>query len=301
MMNQARQGVGLQGLSVAQASYQQALEYAGLRLQGTRADGSRFPIYDFPDVRRLLMQMKASIEAMRALVYLAGFEEDLQKQAMDDDQKAQHEARSALLTPIVKAWCTELAQEVTYLGVQIHGGTGFIEETGAAQHYRDARVLTIYEGTTGIQALDFVARKILRDKGAALNVLLAEIDAILPLLSAHDTLDTLARQLADALAECRNITSWMLAEGPESFDKIQFASVSILMAFGYLCGGWLMAKAALKACEGLADAKADQPFLSAKLATSRFYMTHLLSRIHGMAKGITLEKGETFGLVFEQF
>jgi len=301
MMNQARQGVGLQGLSVSQASYQQALEYAGERLQGTRADGSRFPIFDFPDVRRMLMQMKASIEAMRALVYLAGFEEDLQKQAVDQNQKEHHQARSALLTPIVKAWCTELAQEVTYLSVQIHGGMGFIEETGAAQHYRDARVLTIYEGTTGIQALDFVGRKILRDNGRTLNQLLDEIEEYLPELVRHSETAPLAEKLSRALASCRDISAWILDQDAEDVGRAQFASVSILMAFGYLTGGWLMARSAVKAITHLNVPGADNAFLKAKLATAEFYMSHLLSRIDGLALGITEERGEAFKLSYDQF
>ena len=149
MMNHARQDVGLQGLAVSERSYQQALKYAKERLQGTNKDGSRFSIIKFPDVRRMLMQMKASIEAMRALAYVASNEADKSRYAKTTEEKAKHFSRVELYTPIVKGWLTELAQEVTYLGTQIHGGMGFIEETGSAQHYRDARILTIYEGTTG--------------------------------------------------------------------------------------------------------------------------------------------------------
>ncbi|MDV7213112.1 acyl-CoA dehydrogenase family protein, partial [Azotobacter beijerinckii] len=175
MMNHARQSVGLQGLSISERAYQQARQYAKERLQGTRKDGSRFPIIEFPDVRRMLLQMKASIEAMRALALVAAAEVDRTAHAPDADVAARHQGRVDLLTPIVKGWLTELAQEVTSLGVQIHGGMGFIEETGAARHYRDARILTIYEGTTGIQALDLVGRKTLLNKGELLGSLLDEI------------------------------------------------------------------------------------------------------------------------------
>ena len=159
MMNSARLGVGLEGVSVAERSYQQAVEFAKERLQGTRSDGTRYPIIKFPDVRRMLMLMKAGTEAMRGLAYVAGAETDLEHFAKSPEQARKHALRTGLYTPIVKGWMTELAQELTYHGTQIHGGMGYVEETGAAQHMRDARILPIYEGTTGIQALDFAGRK----------------------------------------------------------------------------------------------------------------------------------------------
>jgi len=175
MMNHARQGVGLQGLALSERSYQQALAYAKERIQGSTNDGKAIPIIKYPDVRRMLMLMKSSVEAMRALAYVASAENDLVKYATDDTSRIKHKARAELYTPIVKGWLTELAQEMTSLGIQIHGGMGFIEETGSAQYFRDARILTIYEGTTGIQGLDLVGRKTLSNKGEHLKDLLDEI------------------------------------------------------------------------------------------------------------------------------
>ncbi len=171
MMNEARQGVGIQGLGVAERSYQQAAAFARERLQGTRSDGSRYPIIEFPDVRRMLMLMRSATEAMRGLAYVAAVESDREHHAKDPEQARKHASRVGLYTPIVKGWLTELAQEVTYLGVQVHGGMGYIEETGSAQFYRDARIMTIYEGTTGIQGLDLAGRKTLGDNGEALQVI----------------------------------------------------------------------------------------------------------------------------------
>ncbi|NNL05337.1 MAG: acyl-CoA dehydrogenase, partial [Xanthomonadales bacterium] len=175
MMNDARQRVGLQGLAASERSYQQALAYAKDRLQGTRKDGSRYPIINFPDVRRMLLLMKSGIEAMRALSYTAAAEIDRCRFAQDPGAKARHSARVDLYTPIVKGWLTEMSIELTSHGVQVHGGMGYVEETGSAQHFRDARITTIYEGTTGIQANDLVGRKTLADGGEAVGALIAEI------------------------------------------------------------------------------------------------------------------------------
>ena len=176
MMNHARQSVGLQGLAISERAYQQARDYAKERLQGTRRDGTRIPIIDFPDVRRMLMTMKSGIEAMRALALVAAAEGDRARYAVDDRARARHFARLELFTPIVKGWLTELAQELTSLGIQVFGGMGYAEETGVAQHYRDARILPIYEGTTGIQALDFIGRKMLTNHGESLRLLLDEME-----------------------------------------------------------------------------------------------------------------------------
>jgi hypothetical protein len=191
------------GLAISERAYQQARQYAKDRLQGTRKDGSRFSIIHFPDVRRMLLQMKASIEAMRALALVAAAEVDRTAHAPDADTAKVHQGRVDLLTPIVKGWLTEMAQEVTSLGVQIHGGMGFIEETGAAQHYRDARILTIYEGTTGIQALDLVGRKTLLNQGELLTRLLDEIGETVALLQGSATLAHQAKALDDALCAGR--------------------------------------------------------------------------------------------------
>ena len=197
MMNDARQGVGLQGLSLSTRSYQQALQYAKERLQGTRSDGSRFPIIEYPDVRRMLMLMKSGTEAMRGLAYIAAAEIDRGRFATDAETAARHSTRVDLYTPIVKGWLTELAQEITSLGIQIHGGMGYVEETGSAQFFRDARITPIYEGTTGIQGQDLVGRKILANNGESLASLLNDIQACADELGSSAELSDLGDSVAD--------------------------------------------------------------------------------------------------------
>jgi len=300
MMNHARQSVGLQGLSISERAYQQARQYARERLQGTRRDGSRFPIIDFPDVRRMLLQMKASIEAMRALALVAAAELDRTALASDDASRTHHQGRVDLLTPIVKGWLTELAQEVTSLGVQIHGGMGFIEETGAARHYRDARILTIYEGTTGIQALDLVGRKTLLNGGELLAGLFEEIAETVARLEGEGSLVPQARALGEALAAGREARR-LLLEGAEGDPALAGSiSVNFLMLCGYLCGGWLMARSALRA-RALLEAGGDAQFLEAKLTTARFYAEHLLPRTQSLLAAIRAGSGSIMALSDAQF
>ena len=289
MMNHARQGVGLQGLAVSEASYQHALAYAKQRLQGTNTDGSRFSIMKFADVRRMLMQMKASTQAMRALCLVGAAQVD------DGDM-----ARVELMTPIIKGWITELAQEITYQGVQIHGGMGFIEETGAAQFYRDARILTIYEGTTGIQALDLVGRKTLVNKGESLALLLADISADYEFFAALGTEFELSiAQYRQAIEDGVNARQWLL----DNADKEIAGSVSVsfMMLFGYLCGGWLMAKSAVKANARLKSGDAKQAQLKAKLVTSQFYCEHILVRTQSLYQSIIAGSNSIMALAEDDF
>lgn len=300
MMNDARQNVGLQGLGIAERSYQQAVQYAKDRLQGTNRDGSRYPIIKFPDVRRMLMQMKSGVEAMRALAYIASSEIDRSRFADDSEASRQHFARVELYTPIVKGWMTELAQEITYLGVQIHGGMGFIEETGAAQHYRDARILTIYEGTTGIQALDLVGRKTLSNQGQVLAELLADIQETQTELSQHAELSEQAEALKSALDTAQQARQWLLENAA---DKTAPGSVSVhfMMLMGYLCGGWVMARSALKAQSLLEKSEGDPEFLQSKLITARFYSEHLLPRVYSHLATIKAGSHSVMALDEEQF
>ena len=279
MMNHARQAVGLQGLSISERAYQLALAYAKDRVQGTRRDGSRIPIIEFPDVRRMLLTMKSSIEAMRGIAFIAAAELDRAAGSSDEAQKAHHATRFELLTPIVKGWLTEMSQELTSLGVQIHGGMGYIEETGAAQHFRDARILTIYEGTTGIQALDLVGRKTLMDQGASLQALLDEMQATSDALSQSDYPDNsvttgFEQALKDGIEACQ----LLLTTAESDKHHAGAASVNFMMLFGYLCGGWALVKGAMKAHEQLDAGDGDKAFLSAKLSTARFYCEHMLPR-----------------------
>jgi len=278
MMNEARQGVGIQGLGLSTRSYQQALAFAKERLQGTRKDGTRIPIIEFPDVRRMLMTMKSATEAMRGLAYIAAASSDRKHMAKTPEDKAYHSARTALYTPIVKGWMTELAQELTYLGMQIHGGMGFVEETGSAQYYRDARITTIYEGTTGIQGQDLAGRKVLADDGAALQALLDDVQATADELVANSKLETLGSSLSAAVQSASDVRDWYLEYAKT--DKLAAGSsgVNLMMAMGYVCGAWVMGQSALKASKLLAAGKGDKGFLETKVKTARFYFDHLLPR-----------------------
>ena len=301
MMNDARQSVGLQGLSVSERSYQQARVYARDRLQGTRKDGSRYSIMHFPDVRRLLMLMKSGTEAMRALAYVAAAEFDRSRLAQNEESRARHFARLELFTPIVKGWLTELAQELTSHGIQVHGGMGYVEETGSAQFYRDARITTIYEGTTAIQANDLVGRKLLANKGEALADLLAEISGVAGELQGSDNLGDLGAALEQAVATAEAARTWVLENAPEDRFAAGSASVNLLMLLGYVCGGWLMGLSALKAEEKLATDSGDTSFLEAKKVIARFYFDHLLPRANACLTTIQAGSASTMALDEDQF
>jgi hypothetical protein len=301
MMNAARQSVGLQGLSVSARSYRQALAWAKERLQGTRSDGSRYPIIEFPDVRRMLMLMKAGTEAMRALAFTAAAEIDRARLAKDPARAARHHARVELFTPIVKGWLTEMAQELTSYGIQIHGGMGYVEETGSAQYYRDARITTIYEGTTGIQANDLVGRKTLANDGRVLENLLQDIQATAGALSARDDLAGLGAALQAGVAAARTGCRWLLEHARQDRNVAGAAGVNWLMLLGYVCGGWLLGQSALKAAARLASGGGDESFLQAKIVTARFYCEHLLPRAHACLAAMEAGPDSLMALAAEQF
>jgi len=286
MMNAARQSVGLQGLSLSSRSYQQALAWAGERLQGTRSDGSRYPIIEFPDVRRMLMLMKSGTEAMRGFAYLAAAEIDRSRLASDAAEAGRHHARVELFTPVVKGWLTEMAQELTSYGIQIHGGMGFIEETGSAQYFRDARITTIYEGTTGIQANDLVGRKTLADNGEALADLLKDVQATAEALSDREQTAVIGGALQLAVQAAVEARQWLLDHARESRDVAGASGVNFLMLLGYTCGGWVMGLSALRASKKLAEGTGDTAFMKAKLVTARFYCDHLLPRTGALLAAI---------------
>ena len=302
MMNHARQSVGLQGLSISERAYQDARQYAQERFQGTRRDGSRIPIIEFPDVRRMLMMMKSGTEAMRALALVAAAEIDRCRYAADETARASHFARLELFTPIVKGWLTELAQELTSLGIQIFGGMGYVEETGAAQYYRDARILPIYEGTTGIQALDFIGRKTLSNNGEALQTLLAEMELTADeLRSVAYPHPSLVAAFEQALAAGVQARAWVLEQAAGDRDLAGSVSVNFLMLFGYLCGGWLMARGALQARAMLDCGEGDPRFLNGKLVTARFYCEHLLPRTQACLAAVLAGSESVMGLSVDQF
>jgi alkylation response protein AidB-like acyl-CoA dehydrogenase len=286
MMNNARLGVGLQGLSVAERAYQQAVAFAKDRVQMRDAvGGGRDPvtIIHHPDVRRMLLRMRAQVEAMRCLAYEAAAGLDLAKHLADPDTRKLAQRRVDLLIPIVKAWSTDLGQEVASTNVQVHGGMGYIEETGAAQHYRDVRISAIYEGTNGIQAIDLAGRKLGRDGGEAMAALMAEIAATLEGLRSHDNADlaALAEPLAEGLASLERSTDWMVAHVGQQPGEALAGATSYLKLAGYVIGGWLMARSAL------ATAGRDDPFAVQKRQVARFFAEQLIPEGVAMERPIT--------------
>ena len=279
MMNHARQGVGVQGLGISDRAYQQAVQYARERVQGKNRDGSKKPIIEYPDVRRMLLTMRSGVEAMRALALEASAALDF---AHADNNSKEKYARLELFTPIVKGWMTEFAQELTLLNIQVHGGMGYVEETGAAQHFRDARILPIYEGTTAIQALDLIGRKVLMDGGVALESLLNDMTATATELSASSNADAQAfgAAFAQAVDKARAAKEWLLTNAPSEKELSQAVCFDMLMAMGYLCGGWMQGRTLL-AVIALTDANDDvygEEFLAKKRISAMYYSQCLLPR-----------------------
>jgi alkylation response protein AidB-like acyl-CoA dehydrogenase len=307
MMNQARFSVGMEGVGLSERAYQRAVAYARERVQGRAAGADSAAkagtIIEHPDIRRMLMTMRAYTEAMRAVGYVTAAAMDNARHAPEPVQRAQHQAFVDLMIPIVKGWCTETAQEVTYLGVQVHGGMGFIEETGAAQHYRDARIITIYEGTTGIQANDLVGRKTARDAGATAHLITAQIDKVAANLAsnADPALNAIGVRLAAATAALQNAIDWMLASWPVN-PRIAYAgSVPYLKLWGVVAGGWQMARAARIAVDKLARGEGNAAYMRAKLATARFYADNLLPLADAYAQSIVSGSQDVLALGADQF
>ena len=300
MMNHARLGVGMEGIAISERAYQHALEYARTRVQGRaigQRSGDRVTIIHHPDVRRMLMTMKAQTEAMRALGYYAAGELDRSKHHPDPQTRAQHQARLDLLTPVVKGWCTEVAVEIASTGVQIHGGMGFIEETGAAQYLRDARISTIYEGTTGIQANDLIGRKVGAEKGATALTLIDEMRGLdAGLAAAGESFAGMHRGYVQAVHALEAGTRWLVDHYRQQPEAAAAVAVPYLKLFGTVAGGWLMARAALIARERLAAPGADREFLEAKLATARFYLEHLLPQAAALSQTVTAGAASTLAL-----
>ena len=264
MMNRARFDVGLQGMAISEAARQKALEYANTRIQGTPINREKgTPIIGHGDVKRLLLSMRSLTEAMRALILVSA---EIMERAHNGDNKSI--MREGFLIPIIKGWSTELAQEVTSNGVQIHGGMGFIEETGAAQYMRDARILPIYEGTNAIQANDFMFRKTIRDNGKAAKELLDEIKIDCDDNFEMSQMVTLTSKSLDYILENR-----------DDQEMLSCISFDYLMGFGYLVGGWLMDKAKRSAKERLSKTSTNEIFLKSKIVSAEFYDFHILPRI----------------------
>ncbi len=294
MMNNARLAVGVEGLSISERAYQLALEYAQLRRQGRAIGAPKTEsslIIEHPDIRRMLMTMKATIEAMRGLLYLTAATIDRSRHHPDESERGRYAELLALLTPVAKAWPTDRGVEMTSLGIQIHGGMGYVEETGAAQHWRDSRIAPIYEGTNGIQAVDLVLRKLPLRGGELVRELLAEMgDLDADLEAAGDVFGPIRERLIEGRSALEGATEWMLAS--EDPNDALAGATPYLEMFGTVTGGWLLAKGAL-AARRLAEGK-DDPFLQAKIATAHFYCTQLLPRATGLFPAITAGAGDLF-------
>jgi len=291
MMNAARYAVGMQGIAVAERAYQQAAAFAKERVQSRPVDGSvagSATIIHHPDVRRMLMTMRAYTEGCRAMAMVAAAAFDAAHHDPDVDSRKQNQAFYEFLVPLVKGYSTEMSIEVASLGVQVHGGMGFIEETGAAQYLRDARILTIYEGTTAIQANDLVGRKTARDggrvaKGVAAQV--AETEADLA-ASKSAAAQSMRKRLAAAREAFEQVVDFVVAQGKANPNAVFAGSVPYLMLGGNLVAGWQLARSLLAAERLLARGEGDAGFLTAKIATARFYAEHLLSRAPGQRDAI---------------
>ncbi len=292
MMNNARLAVGLEGVAIAERAYQQAAAYAKERVQGRpvgRAGEERVPIIHHPDVRRMLMSMKAQVEAMRSLAYFASGLLDRAERHPDPAARREAQALVDLLTPVVKGWCTEQSVEIASTGIQVHGGMGYIEETGACQHLRDARITPIYEGTTGIQANDLVGRKLVRDGGATATAFIRRMRADAQSLArlGDGELAPVAQGLGHGLEALEEASRWLLQVHPERPAAAAAGSVPYLKLFGWVAGGWLLAKAAKAAGERLQDPRADEDWCRAKQVTARFYAEHCLPQTQALARAIT--------------
>jgi 3-(methylthio)propanoyl-CoA dehydrogenase len=289
MMNEARFAVGLQGIAMSERAYQQALAYAKERIQSKSVDDPRGPsvaIIHHPDVRRMLMTMKALTEATRAVGYVVAAALDDSHASPDDAARARAAAFAEFMIPIHKGWATEASIEVANLAIQVHGGMGFIEETGVAQHMRDARILTIYEGTTGIQANDLIGRKTARDGGATAKavagLMKGTVAELTELAGGNDDIATIRSQLAEAVGSFERCVDWIVATSKGDAKAAYAGAVPFLKLGGLICGGWQMARAAAVATRKLSAGEGDPDFLRAKVSTARFYADHLLSQVAGL-------------------
>ncbi|HEU0118613.1 MAG TPA: acyl-CoA dehydrogenase [Alphaproteobacteria bacterium] len=306
MMNNARIGVGIQGLALMERSYQQARDYAKTRVQSrdlTKPKAPPVTIIHHPDVRRMLLWMKSHIEAARALAYSCAFAIDTGKRGTTEEQRKAGMARVDLLTPIVKAWLTDLSNEVTSMAVQVFGGMGYIEETGVAQHMRDARVLAIYEGTNGIQANDLLFRKLARDDGASYRALYSEIHNFMPELKGQkgDDCAVMHKNLSNALMNLQLAVAWMLKMAKKDAVTAAAAAAPFLRLMANAVGGYYLAKSMVLAQQDLASREGDPDFLSGKLMTGRFYAEHVLPQCAALAQTVMEGNSVTIAIPEEAF
>ena len=304
MMNSARLSVGLEGLAVAERAYQQAVAYAQERRQGRALGAPKTEhslIIEHADVRRMLMTQKAYIEAMRCVCYATAEAFDIATHSSDEAARNAAQEFLDIMTPIAKAWCTDLGVELTSLALQVHGGMGYIEDMGAAQHYRDARIAPIYEGTNGIQAIDLVARKLPLRSGGAVQDLIGQMTALdAELAEAGDALASIRAGLSEAVADLTRAVLWIATHGVKEANDALAAATPFLRLMGTTIGGWYMARSALAAREELAKGTGDAAFLEAKIATARFYCEQLLPQTKGLLPMVTAGAGQLYDVPVEQ-
>jgi alkylation response protein AidB-like acyl-CoA dehydrogenase len=305
MMNAARFGVGIQGVGLAEHAYQGAVAFAKDRVQSRDVAGSSGPvtIIHHPDVRRMLMSMRSQTEAARALAYVGAALSDLAHHHPDEATRTANLAIYEYLVPVIKGWATEMSEQVARDGVQVHGGMGFIEETGAAQHYRDAKILTIYEGTTAIQANDLVGRKTVRDGGAVARALIAQIRDVERQLGDAQNADftAIAQRLQEGSAALEQVVEYVVANIRTDVKAVFAGSVTYLKLAGIVLGGWQMARAALAAQKRLDAGEGDAAFYRAKIGTARFFADHILSQAPGLRTSIVDGAAGALALEIEQF
>jgi butyryl-CoA dehydrogenase len=305
MMNAARFGVGMQGVAIADRAYQKAVAYARERVQSRAVEGSAgpVPIIEHPDVRRMLMHMRSHTEAARAVAYVAAGWADVAHHHPDTERRRQAKGFYEYLVPIVKGWSTEMSIDVASNGVQVHGGMGFIEETGAAQFYRDARILTIYEGTTAIQANDLVGRKTARDGGAVAHALLGQMKETAAELSASANADLAAigRRLTAAADAYSEVVDYVVSRMKSDIRGIFSGSVPYLKLAGIAHGGWQLARAAAASVRCLEQGSDDRSFHAAKVTTARFFADHVLTSVGGLRDSVVDGAAGVLGLSAEHF
>jgi alkylation response protein AidB-like acyl-CoA dehydrogenase len=291
-MNAARYSVGLEGVGLCERAYQVASQFAKERLQGTELgvrSKEKVAILRHPDVRRMLLLMKSRTESVRAIAAVTAAAWDVARNHPDAARRAKSQAFVELMIPIVKAWSTDTAIEIASVGIQVHGGMGFIEETGAAQFFRDARITSIYEGTNGIQAADLIGRKVARDKGETIQLVMAEIREVEAALEKErsELLSAVAARLRDGVAALEQAVQWMVATYGADVRRASVGAVPFLELFGTVAGGWQLARAALAAHRKLAAGGDDAAFYRAKLQTARFYADHVLVKAQALARTVT--------------
>jgi hypothetical protein len=294
MMNNARLSVGVSGLSIGERAYQQAVEYASERTQGRPIEPVTGAIVDHADVRRMLLTMRSTVEALRGLAYLNAEAIDRARFAPDEGERTAAQELADILTPITKGWGTDMGNELASVAVQIHGGMGFIEETGIAQRYRDVRIAAIYEGTNGIQAMDLVGRKLPMRGGGVVDDLLTRIESVdAELAAAADTLAATRAALADGVAALREAATWLLAHAATDPNDAMAGATPFLRLAGIVVGGWVLARQAV-AAQALAAAGDDDGYYAAKVASARFFCEQIVPQARGLLPAVTAGKADLF-------